>query len=666
MLKEVLMEKARKKYPNTAGHVLMTVGLFLMVILTLLSGILSTVAISGRFYENYRSVILANAYENITCTKARNVLDDYINVKYYNVSEYNCSSDYKGKTNFRYIIINHNSGETFGNYKEQYEYEVSYEATHNFYNISFTVRGYKLAEKSSTSLLESYNLAELVINVTYTMRYIAPVLMVLFFICVVILFCKLMRAAGHHGGSVEVTLSWFDKVPFDLVLAIFGILPISLFILLHDIGFLHYIYKILYNLLGDLICDSVLLWTAGILFFVIFYVISHTFAVRVKRRRFWENTIIYMVLCLIWKAAKIIFAKIWYVCKIIWRGAKKVFRGLYSLLMMIPLVWRTVLVTLAVILYSAIAFLCIDTHMGGLFLFWWVSLMICVLCFLIYSAWATKILENSMREMAGGNITYKTDMSKLHFFFQNQARYLNSLGEGLEAAVQAQMKSERFKTELITNVSHDIKTPLTSIINYSDLLISEKPEGKIGEYAEVIFRQSERLKKLTEDLLEASKASSGNITVEFEQIELNQMLRQVVGEYEERLSAARLVPMVRYTDDDMFITADGKLLWRVFDNLLSNIVKYSLNGTRVYISLTQSGENAVIAFKNISRDTLNVDTDELLERFVQGDSSRHSEGSGLGLSIASSLCELMHGKLTLSCDGDLFRVDVTFPILKNI
>jgi len=277
--------------------------------------------------------------------------------------------------------------------------------------------------------------------------------------------------------------------------------------------------------------------------------------------------------------------------------------------------------------------------------------------------------------MADGNIHKKTDPSKLFFVFRKQAEGLNSLGDGLQAAVEAQMKSERLKTELITNVSHDIKTPLTSIINYSDLLLAEtgreiQPDGKAAEYAETIYRHSLRLKKLTEDLVEASKAASGAITVNFERIELNQMLRQAVGEYAERLTAAGLTPVFRGSgisgtsaEEEIFISADGRLLWRVFDNLLSNIVKYSMEGTRVYITLTKNGDRAVVSFKNISRDTLDIDPAELMERFVRGDASRHSEGSGLGLNIALSLCDRMNGRLELACDGDLFRADVEFPVI---
>ena len=269
--------------------------------------------------------------------------------------------------------------------------------------------------------------------------------------------------------------------------------------------------------------------------------------------------------------------------------------------------------------------------------------------------------------MANGNIHKKTDPSNFRFIFRKQAEGLNSLGDGLQTAVQAQMKSERLKTELITNVSHDIKTPLTSIINYSDLLLAEtgheiQPDGKAAEYAETIYRHSLRLKKLTEDLVEASKAASGALPVNFEQIDLNQMLRQAVGEYEERLTAAGLTPVCRFTEEELFISADGRLLWRVFDNLLSNIVKYSMEGTRVYIILQKIDHRAVVSFKNISRDTLNIDPSELLERFARGDASRHTEGSGLGLNIALSLCARMNGTLTLSCDGDLFRADVEFGV----
>ena len=278
-------------------------------------------------------------------------------------------------------------------------------------------------------------------------------------------------------------------------------------------------------------------------------------------------------------------------------------------------------------------------------------------------------LKETLELIADGQLDLHLDESLFHGQEKEMAKAINRIQEGLQKAVDSHTRDERMKADLITNVSHDIKTPLTSIINYSDLLLAElgheiQPDGKAAEYAETIHRHSLRLKKLTEDLVEASKAASGAITVNFERIELNQMLRQAVGEYEERLTAAGLTPVCRFTEEDVFISADGRLLWRVFDNLLSNIVKYSLEGTRVYITLMKNGNRAAVSFKNISRDTLNVDVSELMERFVRGDASRHSEGSGLGLNIALSLCERMNGTLPLACDGDLFRADAEFPTIE--
>ncbi len=441
-----------------------------------------------------------------------------------------------------------------------------------------------------------------------------------------------LNHAGKRNESGELVPMWFDKIPLEIVLlAVFLLAVLVLYIA----------DGLIYAIPADFVTYLFLLLCWGTLLYGLAYLIS----VRIQLGTLWTNTLVYHI----------------------YRKCANVFpRFCLSL----PLTWRTVLAVVLYLFFTFIIFaFSIDPRSIFLPLILWFLLTALLGVLLIYSSWATHTITQVIRDMANGDIHKKTDPSKLFFIFRKQAEGLNSLGDGLQAAVQAQMKSERFKTELITNVSHDIKTPLTSIINYSDLLLAElgheiQPDGKAAEYANTIYRHSLRLKKLTEDLVEASKASSGAITVNFERIELNQMLRQAVGEYEERLLRAELTPVCRFTDEDVFISADGRLLWRVFDNLCSNIVKYSLPGTRVYITLTKNGDRAIVSFKNISRDTLNVDTEDLLERFVRGDASRHSEGSGLGLNIALSLCDRMNGKLTLACDGDLFRADVEFEILK--
>ena len=227
------------------------------------------------------------------------------------------------------------------------------------------------------------------------------------------------------------------------------------------------------------------------------------------------------------------------------------------------------------------------------------------------------------------------------------------------------MKSERFRTELITNVSHDIKTPLTSIVNYVDLLQKEEPENeKQREYLEVLSRQSGKLKKLIEDLIEASKASTGNLAVDLEPCELGVLLDQTSGEYGEKLESAGLELVLQKPEKPVRVMADGRHLWRVFDNLLNNIVKYAQPGTRVYLSLSEENGKARVDFRNISREQLNISAQELTERFVRGDASRNTEGSGLGLAIAMSLMRLQKGNMDITVDGDLFKVSLSFDTIR--
>ena len=263
--------------------------------------------------------------------------------------------------------------------------------------------------------------------------------------------------------------------------------------------------------------------------------------------------------------------------------------------------------------------------------------------------------------LASGDLSYQVDTSKMIWDLKKHGEDLNSIGKGMAIAVEDRLKSERMKTELITNVSHDIKTPLTSIINYADLIHKEKTNSKkIGEYAEVLLRQSVRLKRLLEDLVEASKASSGNLDVVFSPCDASIFLEQAQGEYEEKLKEAKLELITSKPDHEVMIMADPRRMWRIFDNLMNNICKYALSGTRVYLSLEEDKDKAIITFKNTSRDALNIPAEELMERFKRGDESRNSEGNGLGLSIAQSLAQLQNGDLSLSIDGDLFKAILTF------
>ena len=273
-----------------------------------------------------------------------------------------------------------------------------------------------------------------------------------------------------------------------------------------------------------------------------------------------------------------------------------------------------------------------------------------------------RIIQNASRELSGGNLTYKTDTEKLHLIWRDLGHDLNSIGTAMTNAVEDRMKSERMKTELITNVSHDLKTPITSIVNYVGLLKTEGlDEQKRKQYLDVLDRQSARLKKLTEDVIEASKAASGALQAELEEIDAVELLEQTIGEYEGRLRDSHIEPVLTVSAQEAFIRADSTLLGRILDNILMNVLKYAQPDTRAYFDLYQNGGQIAIAIKNISREPLNISPDELMERFVRGDSSRHTEGSGLGLSIARSLAELMNGKMTLLLDGDLFKTILEFP-----
>ncbi len=275
-------------------------------------------------------------------------------------------------------------------------------------------------------------------------------------------------------------------------------------------------------------------------------------------------------------------------------------------------------------------------------------------------------LAKGAKSMAEGNLSTPVDTNHMFFDFKTIGDSMNSVSAGMEIAVSERMKSERFKTELISNVSHDIKTPLTSIISYVELL-KEQPAGEPAnpEYLETLERQSVKLKKLLEDLIEASKAQTGNLKAELTPCNVNMVLHQVIGEYKERLDAAQLDLNIRLPEEDVNIMADTKHLQRVLDNLLVNVSKYAQPGTRVYVNLTGGSDDVAIEIKNTSKEPLNITSDELLERFVRGDSSRNSEGNGLGLSIAQSLMELMNGKLKLVVDGDLFKVILLFPRVKE-
>lgn len=285
--------------------------------------------------------------------------------------------------------------------------------------------------------------------------------------------------------------------------------------------------------------------------------------------------------------------------------------------------------------------------------------------FIIRKADGLDLIMDGLKKISDGELQYKIKTDTLTGKQKVMAEYINNIGSGLDAAVENSLKKERMQTELITNVSHDLKTPLTSIINYVDLMKRENPtDPKIKEYLRILDEKSQRLKVLTEDVVEASKASTGNIKLEMNDIDFVEMVQQVIGEFEEKFQEKNLTMMVHFTDEPSIIYADGQRMWRVLENVFGNVVKYAMEGTRVYAEISNRNKKVTFSLKNISAQPLNISADELTERFIRGDVARNTEGSGLGLSIAKSLTELQGGEFKLYLDGDLFKVMITF-VAKN-
>ena len=459
-----------------------------------------------------------------------------------------------------------------------------------------------------------------IIHLGYSMRYSIFVVIFLSFFLAVASFVFLMCASGHHKGKEKVEKGWGTGFPLDLLTAVVFIPVICL-------QYMFYVSD-----LSSLIplCIGLCVWE------IPFVAFCMSFALRVKLGKWWRNTVIY-----------------------------KLIHGIARLVRSIPLVWRAALIISGVFLVELILMVANWSASYDQILSVWFTTKLALFAAVIFIAVQLRKLRQGGEAIANGDTDYKIDSSKMLLpDFKAHAENLNNISRSVNIAVGEKMKSERMKTELITNVSHDIKTPLTSIINYADLIGKEDCDNeKISEYSEVLLRQSERLKRLIEDLVEASKASTGNLEVVLTPIDANILLTQAVGEYEEKIKAADLEIITNEPAEPIAINADGRRLWRVFDNLLNNICKYAQCGTRVYLSLERDGSDAVITFKNTSRAPLNISADELMERFVRGDESRSTEGNGLGLSIARSLTELQNGTISISIDGDLFKVVVRFPLV---
>ena len=431
----------------------------------------------------------------------------------------------------------------------------------------------------------------------------------------------LLRSAGWRKDAEHPVRSGFDRIPLDL-------LAFCLFwaVVLLLTGGDSITFAVNQNgLTRDLVVGLALI-SCGVALCLLSFLL--TLAVRIKTHTLLSCTLIAAL------------------CRLIVRLIRAMARSW-------PLVWRVVLVFLLYVLGSVLTFFTVI-----LFPVYQVAVLFAICLWAIQ--WK-KVREGTGR-ILGGEQDYQIDTTHMYHDLAGHARQLNDLGQAIGVAVEERIQSERFKAELITNVSHDLKTPLTSIINYVDLLKKQGLDSPDAPaYLEVLDRKSQRLKKLTEDLVEASKASTGSLPVHLEQLGMVQLFQQALGEFEEKFEQSGLTVVPRFPQEELWIMADGRHLWRVMDNLLSNCNKYAQQGTRIYVDIFRQDGKAMLTIKNVSRQQLNIPAQQLMERFVRGDESRTTEGSGLGLSIARSLTELQGGQFDIDIDGDLFKVFVSFP-----
>ena len=489
---------------------------------------------------------------------------------------------------------------------------------------------YSLAKDLSAR--DDFYYCDTVYNVQYKFRYI--VFPVEFFSIIILIgsVIFLFYGAGHVDDKPGITLSWIDKIPLDIFA--FVVLMVwtyaSFYIYNHgfpDIAINFYQQGYYYGFAKASIIKYIMVIVGGVIPFLQFTLLfSLSVATRIKYGNWYKNTLIYYIGTIISDLLQI--------------------GGYFPTFLLGSFVfWLIFYFLVQLKLYVLL----------GIFLF--------VASYaLFWRAYESVLLKKAIHKFANGETDFSFHTSKLSHFFKVQADDLYKIKDFAEATAKKSIRAEHLQNELITNVSHDIKTPLTSIINYVNLLQSVEDPEQAKKYLAVLEKQSKRLQKLTEDLIEASKASTGNITVNIMPNDLHELLEQAVGEYTDRFDACKLEIVTNIPDNARSVMADGRLLWRIFSNLFSNLVKYAQPKTRVYINSVRTIDNNIMmSIKNVSREALNISAEELTQRFVRGDESRHSEGSGLGLNIVENLVNLQNGHFNIVIDGDLFRTNVILP-----
>lgn len=451
--------------------------------------------------------------------------------------------------------------------------------------------------------------------------YLLP-LSIIAVLVLLIMNCFLIGLRNENG---EVILNAFDKTPLLVALIILFIL------FMIGCGFL---IALTSENLTLILSGTAIGAVIGYISFVFFL---ETIIKRIKSRTLFRNTITYRIL----------------------RWIKSL---ITSMTRNANMTVKLILIFIAFGILNIIGFSLSISEPIGIF----ILIAIWVYAFAKMHQWLVRYIEikNAINEIYMGNTEVHLDEKRYKGSLNSMAIQVNDIAGGLSNAIQEKLKSERLKTELITNVSHDIKTPLTSIINYVDLLKKEKmPNEQAEEYLNILDNKSQRLKRLTEDLVEASKASSGNIKLNIEKLNVNELLKQVSGEFEDKFKSRNLEEVMSLPEKNVYINADSRYMYRILENMYSNISKYAMDNTRVYIDVIPNNNRITIQMKNISKEKLNISTEELMQRFVRGDSARNTEGSGLGLSIATSLTTLQGGTFNIYLDGDLYKVIIEFDMI---
>ena len=564
-------------------------------------------------------------YTNMRISDYNSVIENMKNgTKYWNYDNGNI------ETNIEYINNDNIK------YNSTFQYAVLDEDGEASYVVSKEITGYTIYSRYNpdrTGGLTNYKIVEGIyefcLNNKNLPLYVLPI-SVIFTFAIAIYLCW---AIGHEKGKDEITLSYIDKIPYEILFLAWAVLlTIFASVAIQCISIANYITLIF----------------AFVLYFICYIICAITAVSTIKRlkaRKFIKSFLTYKVGNWCWNKLKKLFEtldeKTTENKRLFW----------YYLLFII------VSVMLACLFYTGIA-------------------IILLIGFWIWSYYKLKKyiigqekIKNALKDIYEGKNDVKLNEEELTGVLKEMSVYVNDIASGFSNAINESLKSERLKTELITNVSHDIKTPLTSIINYVDLLKKENiQDEKVKEYIDILDKKSQRLKKLTEDLVEASKVSSGNVKLNFESIDIKELFNQTIGEFKDRFEQKDLKIEVQMPENDIKIKADSRYLYRIIENLFSNITKYAQESSRVYIDIVEKNRNSDnkkyinISIKNISKDKLNISADELMQRFVRGDKSRYTEGSGLGLSIAKSLTELQGGKFDIIIDGDLFKIEIDWPV----